>query len=106
MDRLTRKGKNWFQLYDEENLEDSYYEKLYLLEDIEEEIGVDLVTKDKVEQAHMVYSKQYGKVFIAFWYRKYIIIEIDSNRAITTRLLYKDYGKTWALTEEELEEDE
>ena len=38
MDRLTRKGKNWFQLYDEENLEDSYYEKLYLLEDIEEEL--------------------------------------------------------------------
>lgn len=38
MNRVTRKGKNWYQLCEEENLEECYYDKLYEIEDIEEEL--------------------------------------------------------------------
>lgn len=75
--------------------------KLYALEDIEEEIGIDLITLFKALK-YGIYKKGknnfkglilYSKMPMLLFYHKTIDVE-----------LIEDYGKTWALTREELEE--
>lgn len=86
------------------------YNKLYQLEDIEEELGIDLITKDKVEKNRYVFVgyqnsieinqveiKKYGRLGIDIY---------DKNAVFKYNYLpYKDYGKTWALTREELKNE-
>ena len=85
--------------------------KLGQLEDIEEELGIDLLTYFKIKSAKSVYVKELGKDCsemlvrpskdsIDVCYKGFVNIpECDSC------LQLKDYGKTWALTREELENE-
>lgn len=82
--------------------------KLGELEDIEEALGIDLVTYFKIKSAKSVYVKELGrdisemlvrpsKDSIDVCYKGFVDIpECDSC------LHFKDYGKTWTLTKEEL----
>lgn len=82
------------------------YEKLHDIEDIEEELGVDLATLFKALKQQNVWTKYENEIdlcdtceymllddFIYFYWNsgKHLVFEL------------KDYGKTWALTKEELE---
>ena len=79
------------------------------LEDIEDELGIDLLTYFKIKSAKSVYVKELGsdtsemlvrpsKDSIDVCYKGFVNIpECDSS------LQLKDYGKTWALTKEELD---
>ena len=88
--------------------------KLKILEDIEEELGIDLIKAvelcKQVNIKKVVYTKdEWGYYPIKF------IDELDIE--LFSHILYKnargiclsldlyDYGKTWALTKEELEND-
>ena len=87
----------------------SLLNKLGQLEDIEEELGIDLITYFKIKNAKTVFVKELGhdvsemlvrnsKDGIDVCYKGFANIpECDSY------LRLKDYGKTWALTKEELE---
>lgn len=78
------------------------YEQLKI---IGEELGIDLITKDRVERADEVYSKFYDEYIDDFTLHRYGV-EINNRYDASGNnhiLLYKDYGKTWALTKEELE---
>lgn len=82
--------------------------KLFELEDIEEQLGIDLVTYFKIKSAKTVCVKELGndisemlvrpsKDSIDVCYKGFVDIpECDIC------LQLKDYGKTWALTKEEL----
>ena len=80
-------------------------DKLGKLEDIEEELGVDLI---KPLNAKKVYVLDYGKPYetwspsINFKTRKIYTID-EITRTICGQYDIKDYGKTWAFTKEELE---
>ena len=105
MNRLTIKDKS---IRDNFNAE---YAKLADLEDIEEEIGIDLITLFKAlkngcfaketfdymgrKQTQIIFT-EYTQFYYADDLNAYLI-------HIRTRDYYlKDYGKTWALTKEEL----
>ena len=82
-------------------------EKLCQLEDIEEELGIDLITLFKALK-NGFYYKHYLKGDIVFDDGTYNRISLYDN-GINIDLdegwfyfMYKDYGKTWALTKEEL----
>lgn len=79
--------------------------KLGQLEDIEEELGIELITLFKAYSKPMLYWRYEGKIVPS----NDRTMDFD-NRCIyayvdtMTHKIYefKDYGKTWALTEEEL----
>ena len=83
-----------------------YYKKLSQLEDIEEEIGIDLVTREKALQNGAWYkSHSRGIVFCSFVrvVGKGKALELKENQRTSTLCAKTcDYGKTWALTKEEL----
>ena len=98
----------------EHDLFKDIYCKLELLEDIEEEIGIDLIKA--VELCKQVNSKKV--VYIKDEYGIYPIkilnnldIELFNHRlyknssGVYVSLDLFDYGKDWALTKEELEND-
>lgn len=110
MKRLTKKNEIG---YDTTGTYNSYFNatikivnKLGQLEDIEEELGIDLITLFK--------ALKYG-VFVVESNERFIVDdEIErldvSNGVFTTHneyleLEFKDYGKTWALTTKELMEE-
>lgn len=100
-------GKN--QLNEFLFAQDKGIQKLGELEDIEDELGIDLATYFKIKSAKSVYVQELGgdysemlvrpsKDNIDVCYKGFVNIpECDSC------LKLKDYGKTWALTKEELE---
>lgn len=76
--------------------------KLGLLEDIEDELGIELLTLIKASKEGFFKTNKFGKLSY-----------INPNKSIDfknkcilvgsyTKLSFKDYGKTWALTKEEL----
>ena len=84
------------------------------LEDIEEEIGIDLITLFKAlkngcfakETFDYIGRKQTQIIFTEFTQLYYTDDLDDYLIHIRTRDYYlKDYGKTWALTKEELENE-
>ena len=106
--RLTRKDhKPRISNYEYVNVKEMA-KKLGQLEDIEEELGIDLLTYFKIKSAKSVYVKELdndtsemlvrpSKESIDVCYKGFVNIpECDSS------LQFKDYGKTWALTKEEL----
>lgn len=129
MNRLTKKSNSTlkkieYQLIDEqENLGANEgikkipvlaTNKLGKLEDIEEEIGIDLIKA--VELCKQVNSKKV--VYIKDEWGFYPIKTLDeldielfshrlykNNRGMCVSLDLYDYGETWALTKEELEND-
>mgnify|MGYP006782258365 CR=1 FL=1 len=129
MNRLTKKSNSTlkkieYQLIDEqENLGANEgikkipvlaTNKLGKLEDIEEELGIDLIKA--VELCKQVNSKKV--VYIKDEWGFYPIKTLDeldielfshrlykNNRGMCVSLDLYDYGETWALTKEELEND-
>ena len=77
------------------------------LEDIEEELGIDLITREKALQNGAWYkSHSRGIVFCPFVriVGKGKALELkEGQRTATLCANPCDYGKTWALTREELE---
>lgn len=111
MKRLTKKNKKFactecLNCMKGRKIEDQY-NKLQQLEDIEEEINFDLiillkalmngiyVTDDGYRGYDIIYSLGYWK---NSWGFKTYYRELE--------LSFSDYGKIWALTKEELEEEE
>ncbi|MDD7547263.1 MAG: hypothetical protein PUK09_05875 [Bacilli bacterium] len=131
MNRLTKyepNGESMFpyKLKDEElsTKLDSIH-KLGLLEDVEEEIGIYLITLFKALNKGF-YIKYNDKIVhihpdkhitINFWYNTINVyippkFFIDCKKGtdylseeIDEEYWFKDYGKTWALTKEELENE-
>lgn len=121
MNRLTKRNginyiaRNKYCDYDavltDIQLEAAYQQcvdKLGQLEDIEEELGIDLITLFKVLK----------NGFYTIFYNKhkydnscYYTIDLEfkciwvNDYDAYFSLDFKDYGKTWALTKEELEND-
>ena len=107
MNRLTYE-------YIDTDLVKNIYCKLQQLEDIEEditkELGIDLITLSKVLKQKFVFNKEKIKVdlltiFLDFESNKLYIYGYIKNTFEDVRLYAKDYGKTWALTREELQDD-
>ena len=135
MSRLTKKSNSIlkeieYQLIDEkENLNDANEgikkipvlatNKLGRLENIEEELGIDLITlfkalKDGIwtNQEQWYGDEKQGK--IRFFQVRLLLEEnaigcihnsMWKGKEVIRTLYFKDYGKTWALTKEELEND-
>ena len=134
MNRLTKKSNSVneaieYQLIDEkENLDANEgikkipvlaTNKLGRLEDIEEELGIDLFTLFKAlrngiwtNQEQWYGDEKQGK--IRFFQVRLLLEEnavgciynsMWKGEEVIRTLYFKDYGKTWALTKEELEDD-
>ncbi len=85
----------------------SAFEKLGKLEDIEEELGIDLITLFKAMKDGVYISDGHNNIeyqspsFLRF---TDCFFQIETDDGLYDSIhLYKDYGKTWALTKEELE---
>lgn len=114
MNRLTEKKDGLY--YDiEECVVSNCSQKLGQLEDIEEELGIDLITLFKAlkngfwhidEKKHIYKTKRNkGNCGAMCYYASLdcIIAEDVFDDQYIYRL--KDYGKVWALTKEELEQN-
>ena len=92
-----------------------WHNKLSQLEDIEVELGIDLITLFKARNGFYAYDEEYDKVI---FYEDDLWINIESEMLGGSKLIkkegnvyfvshsqcdFQDYGKTWALTKEELE---
>ena len=106
-------------------IDNSIYKKLKSLEDIEEELEIDLITLFKAlkDGFYIKYNDEIVHIFpdkhitINFWYNTINVFIppkffIDCKKGtnylsetIDEEYWFKDYGKTWALTKEELEND-
>jgi len=104
--RLTKIRSDGQYLINEEvicngNRVDNALKKLGQLEDIEEELGIDLITLFKALKKGF-YSKD-GE------YHHFSNLFFDSEEIYdgynNVDYYFKDYGKTWALTKEELENE-
>ena len=94
--------------------EDEVIKKLHQIEDIEKEFGIDLILSVNIckkanSQKYVYMRESYGVSKLKFLddldvelfnHRLYV-----NSRGMWTSLDLKDYGKTWALTRKELEED-
>ena len=100
----------------EHDLFKDIYCKLELLEDIEEQIGIDLITLFNIDKQLNTKKEIWFKIEdeIDTSYRcegDYYIIDLKHKAFVKIAyepldyLYFKDYGKTWALTKEELEND-
>ena len=131
MNRLTNKDINWYddfvfsmrnRLITETEIKDSIYYRLKLLEDLEEDIGMSLLTLFRIlkwGQIIVKYRPMYGPNKIILLSRKikdlyyddgdyilHIYEDGDDGYWINFDYVYvKDYGKTWAIKKEELEDD-
>ena len=79
-------------------------EKLCQLEDIEEELGIDLITLFKAQTEGFYVKTVCGifSVLLSEW--RFNLIKKEIHRiTFSDHYYFKDYGKTWALTKEELE---
>lgn len=118
MKRLVKNGKIILDGTDPLYVkEEQALRKLEELENIEEELGVDLVTLFKALKDGIVYKTGYGwetgdyhwnyvdAKYISLgmsYYEPFLLIKLEQEPQCDT-LRPEDYGKTWALTKEELE---
>ena len=128
MNRLTRKIKGYYSVdlrtclpmeYEQIENSNACVDKLGKLEDIEEELGIDLITlfkalKDGIwtNQEQCYGDEKQGK--IRFFQVRLLLEEnavgcihnsMWKGKEVIRTLYFKDYGKTWALTKEELESE-
>ena len=99
--------------YDGETYINTYnvYQKLGQLEDLEEELGIDLITLFKVLKDGVYYIYNADKKYIEFTNNVSLKHDKDEwfihvgwfDMGCPIKLYLKDYGKTWALTRKELE---
>ena len=126
MNRLTKKAQFVRNLitgkeikYISNESDQMCVDKLGKLEDIEEELGIDLITlfkalKDGIwtNQEQWYGDEKQGE--IRFFQVRLLLEEnaigcihnsMWKGEEVIRTLYFKDYGKTWALTKEELEND-
>ena len=126
MNRLTKKAQFVRNLitgkeikYISNESDQMCVDKLGTLEDIEEELGIDLITLFKAlrngiwtNQEQCYGDEKQGK--IRFFQVRLLLEEnalgcihnsMWKGKKVIRTLYFKDYGKTWALTKEELEND-
>ena len=126
MNRLTKKAQFVRNLitgkeikYISNESDQMCVDKLGKLEDIEEELGIDLITlfkalKDGIwtNQEQWYGDEKQGK--IRFFQVRLLLEEnaigcihnsMWKGKEVIRTLYFKDYGKTWALTKEKLEDD-
>lgn len=111
MERLTKEQlESYRDIYDRyEGIESSEFERICdeLIEykSLEEELGIDLITLFKALKDGIYYLEEENIFFsndVNLW------CGTSKNYYISGAGIYKkvkDYGKTWALTKEELEND-
>ena len=84
--------------------------KLFELENIEDELGIDLILRHKIETSEKLYCRNNkGEIAETRYYYSYgkdgvgleLSMEIEPYWCVSS-YPWKDYGKTWALTKEEL----
>jgi hypothetical protein len=82
----------------------SVEQKLGQLEDVEEELGIDLITLFKALKQGGVYVKEGNKVDWCLMMKGFEITGDGNEISLWSqvKLEPKDYGKTWSLTKEEL----
>ncbi len=116
MNRLTEKIKEGFYITPNINSTDDLKYKLGQLEDIEEELGIELITlfralKGEIYSLHSTTRKICPIILPIFYYcgNQWVIgchsmeWNAEENSCDNWDCFLKDYGKTWALTREELE---
>ena len=90
--------------------EERVFNKLYQLEDLEEELGIDLLTLGKA-LINGVYCKGIPYILrgICIHTKDNIGIGFCDNRKFFNEIpvlhLWSDYGKTWSLRKEDLEDE-
>lgn len=124
MSRLTRKIKGYYSVdlrtclpmeYEQIENSNACVDKLGKLEDIEEELGIDLITLFNIDKQLNTKKEIWFKIEdeIDVSYRDesdYYIIDLKHKAFVKMvcepidYFYFKDYGKTWALTKEELEQ--
>ena len=84
--------------------DDRIYNKLGQLEDIEEELGIDLITLFKAikEGVYTIHSNGERRI-PCLAYNGAVGYILDFKYEQEAQYILSDYGKTWALTKEELE---
>lgn len=109
MERLT--DNNWGEYWLGSRNEGKAINKLGKLEDIEDELGIPLEVLFKaLKDGIFFYHKHYGIQYCNFVYLcdgGYWRLSITNPRddfESNLELGLEDYGKTWALTKEELEQ--
>ena len=107
-ERITIKDKNnVYDYYPKESDYELACQKLGQLEDIEEELGIDLITLFKVVNADKVFQSEFIGIqeYEVWGMSKKGLLVVPSyckyGECLET-LYFKYYGKTWALTMEEL----
>ena len=127
MNRLTRKIKGYYSVdlrnclpmeYEQIENSNACVDKLGKLEDIEEELGIDLITlfkalKDRQVIFKHIYGLENPKIYLEthkiagllFDGKNYGLWLYDNGFGDEFWVYTKDYGKTWALTKEELEDE-
>ena len=127
MNRLTRKIKGYYSVdlrtclpmeYEQIENSNACVDKLGKLEDIEEELGIDLITlfralKDRQVIFKHIYGLKKPKIYLEthkiagllFDGKNYGLWLYDNGYGDEFCAYTKDYGKTWALTKEELENE-
>lgn len=100
MKRLTRKDDLFSGGYEPLAPYCDVTSKLGKLEDVEEEFGVDLITLFKALE-NGIYAKAgkfHKQVYLCFIDGEWMIADMQTD----CWYLVSEYGKTWALTKEEL----
>ena len=125
MNRLTNKNINWYddfvfslrnRLITTDEINNSIYHSLKALEDIEEDIGWSLINVIRViKYKYIMIKYEFEPNKITIEERRIMGLDYDGNDFIlwyhdicddsTDYVFIKDYGKTWALTKKELEDD-
>lgn len=114
MNRLTKDLHNqyndyWYredldQVFDKEQI---ILTKLGQYEDLEEELGIDLITLFKAQtQGFYIINvfNEIEKVRLSEW--RFNLAKKEIQRVKSSKhLSFTNYGKTWSLTKEELEND-
>ena len=121
MSRLTRKIKGYYSVdlrtclpmeYEQIENSNACVDKLGKLEDIEEELGIDLITLFDIDKQlntrKKIWLKIEDEIEENFRFDSYYIIDLKHKAFVKIEyepldyFYFKDYGKTWALTKEEL----
>ena len=125
MNRLTRKIKGYYSVdlrtflpmeYEQIENSNACVDRLGKLEDSEEELGIDLITFLNIDKQLNTKKEIWFKIEdeIDASYRDegdYYIVDFKHKAFVKMvcepidYFYFKDYGKTWALTKEELEDD-
>ena len=92
--------------YEYEQADMDCINKLGKLEDLEAELGIDLITLFKALKDG-IYSRDYGHLLVEHFVLK-SKQELHCRPTYRTELRFalKDYGKTWALSRNDLEEQD